>query len=240
VGKTQLLFKGLCNHWGFYFVLAWDTNGIGAQDMELMMERMSTTEGWVENIFQNPDNNAIKNVNAKNEKISVNHIYRVWVAQWMVFQIFIQVAKDTNGGNLHDTIKHDWILFQILPLIVVNAKHPFVAFMNACLSRASTNMLQSLLDSTGPSVVLGSAFNQNSFFYVIDEAQIAGKRYMGAFTDVNGEIPQPFLRLLIHACTLTGTLTLQIIVSGTGFSLDLFQTVLASGIGKYPEKWGTL
>ena len=126
--------------------------------MELMMEKMLTTEGWVENIFQNPDNNAIKNMNTENEKITVNCIYRVLVAQWMVFQIFIQVAKYTNGGNLPDTIKHDW-LFQILPLIVVDAKHPFVVFMNACLSRASTTMLQSLLDSTGPSVVLGSAFN---------------------------------------------------------------------------------
>jgi hypothetical protein len=228
-GKTRLLFEGLCKHWGFYFVSARDTNGIGAQDLEFMIERMSTTDGWVENIFKDRAPEDIVDANVENEKIAFNWIYKVLLARWMVFRTFIEVAKKQNGGLLPNNIKRDWLIFQLLPLVVADGKHPFLAFVNSCLAGASLQTLLELLDATGPAAILGSAFDHDNFFYILDEAQVAAERHMGAFADASNTV-RAWSRVSTEA-------SIKFIVSGTGFSFDLFQTILVLGVGKVPDRW---
>lgn len=66
---------------------------------------------------------------------------------------------------------------------------PFLALIDACLVGVSPESLFSLLAPLAPEKVLGSAFNPtvNSIFYALDEAQVAGKQYMGTFADTNGK-----------------------------------------------------
>ena len=100
-------------------------------------------------------------------------------------------------------------------------------------------VLRILQDSYSPSVVLGSAFNPtDAFLYVLDEAQVAGQRYMGAFADEGGTIPRPVLRPIIK-CFSTPTFA-KVIVSGTGFTLGLCKSSLASGVGKDSEDWAVV
>ena len=156
----------------------------------------------------------------------------------MVFRTFIEVAKKQNGDLLPNNIKHDWLIFQLLPLVKIDGKDPFLAFINSCLVEVSLQILEKFLDATGPAVVLGSALeHRDSFFYVLDEAQVAGAKYMGAFADATATAPRPVLHPIVRAWSRISAENIQFIVSGTGFSLDIFQTVLASGIGKVPEKW---
>jgi hypothetical protein len=238
-GKTRLLFEGLCKHWGFYFVSARDTNGIGAQDLEFTIARMWTTQGWVINIFKDRAQKDIAVADAENEKIAFNQIYKVLLARWMVFRTFIEVAKKQNGDLLPNNIKHDWLIFQLLPLIEVNGKDPFLAFINSCLVEASLQTLMRFLDATGPAVVLGSALEHcDSFFYILDEAQVAGEKYMGAFADATATAPRPVLHPIVRAWSyISAEDSIKFIVSGTGFSPDIFQTISTSGVGKVPEKW---
>ena len=203
-----------------------------------MIERMSTTDGWVDNIFKDRAPEDIVGANEKNEKIAFNRIYKVLLARWMVFHTFVEVAQKQNGGLLPSNIKHDWLIFQLLPVVVVDNKDPFLAFVNSCLAGASLQTLLDLLDGTGPEAVLGSAFGHNNFFYILDEAQVAGERYMGAFADPSATVRRPVLRPVVRGWSRIGPEgPVKFIVSGTGFSLDLFQTVLASGVGKLPEQW---
>ncbi|KAF8240566.1 hypothetical protein L208DRAFT_1384366 [Tricholoma matsutake] len=169
--------------------------------------------------------------NEKNEKIAFNRIYKVLLARWMVFRTFIEVAQKQNGGLLPNNIKHDWLIFQLLPFVVVDGKDPFLAF-------ASLQTLLDLLDVTGPTAVLGSAIGHDNFFYILDEGQVAGERYMGAFADASATIRRPVLRPVVRGWSRVSTeRSIKFIISGTGFSLDLFQTVLVSGVGKVPDQW---
>lgn len=208
-----------------------------------MIDRMGTTEGWVEDVFEGRSAEDIGKANNKNEKIAFNRLYKVLLARWIVFRTFIEVARDRNGGKLPDTIKRDWLLIQILPLVTIDGKHTFLALINECLVGASTGILEDLLDKYGPTTVLQSAFDpeHDTFFYVLDEAQVAGDRekgHMGAFADANSEIRRPVLRPIVRAwARATFDESIQFIVSGTGFSLDLFKTVLTSGVGKDPDAW---
>jgi hypothetical protein len=99
----------------------------------------------------------------ENEKIVFNQIYKVLLAWWMVFCAFTKVAKKQNGGLLPNNITHNWLIFQLLPLVVVDGNHHFLAFMNSYLVGVPLQMLLDLLDTTRPAAVLGSAFGHNNF-----------------------------------------------------------------------------
>jgi hypothetical protein len=199
-----------------------------------MIGRMSTSRGWVDDIFDDHTPKSIKKANDNNEKIAFNRLSKVLLARWIVFRAFLAVAMEQNAGNLPDDVKRDWLLFQILPLVLIDDEHPFLALMNACLVGVSTEVLEDLLDEFRPTTVLGSAFDpdRDTFFYVLDEAQVAGDLYKGAFADGHATIPRPVLRPIICAWTSSTSPAIKVIVSGTGFSLDLFRTVLTSGTGK--------
>lgn len=111
--------------------------------------------------------------------------------------------------------------------------------MNSCLVGMPMTGLRTRLSNISPTGVLGLAFTSglDSFFYVLDDAQIASKTHMGAFADVNGEFRRPVLRPIIEAWDRATSESIRFIVSGTGFSLNMFKTVLASGVGKASSTW---
>ncbi|KAM6496474.1 hypothetical protein JOM56_009180 [Amanita muscaria] len=242
-GKTALIFDGLCSRWGFYFAAAQDSNGIGTKDLQIAIDIMSKSPGWIHNAFKNPLSDAIQEANNVNEIIAFKSVYKVLLTRWILFSAFVDVAKEQHAGNLPPDLKRDWLLFQILPVVLINDIHPFIAFMNHCLVDMSMSDLESRLAKFSPGSVLGPAFDSESdnFFYILDEAQVAGARYMGAYADPNGEIRRPVLQPIIRAWdTVVPFESIRFIVSGTGFSLDLFKTVLTSrtaSVSKASPSW---
>jgi hypothetical protein len=204
-----------------------------------MIDTMEFSLGWNDDIFEDPNANSIEKGNIKNEKIAFNRVLKVMLARWIVFRTFVEVATAENAGKLPDNIKYDWLLFQIRPLVIIKDKDPFTAFMNAALVGAPTEVLQDFLTALSPTKVLGSAYDatRDSFFYVLDEAQVAGKRYTGAFSDGSATTRWPVLRPIIRAWASSPIQSMKFIVSGTGFPLSLFKTVLTSGLGKDSPAW---
>ena len=241
--KTRLLFEGLCQHWGFYFVAKRDSDGIGAQDLEGMINRMASSPGWVNNIFTDPRPEKVLFTNGNNERIASNRISKVLLARWTVFQLFIDVAKELNGGVLYDDIRTRWLLFQILPNVRIDDKDPFLALIHTCLLGVTSEVLDTLRSPLTPQKILGPAFDPplNYFFYVLDEAQVAGKQYMGAFSDADGKLPRPVLRPLVqNLASWDQYAVIRTIVSGTGFSFELFKQVVTSGVGKGNTAWDSV
>ncbi|KAH9970961.1 hypothetical protein BGW80DRAFT_1324650 [Lactifluus volemus] len=177
-GKTRLLFEGLCRHWGFYFVAAQDTDGIGAIDLQHVIERMRFD---LRSYY----------TSHRNREIAFYLLYKVLLARWVVFRTFIEVAREKNSGTLPSTIKRDWLIFQVFPVFAIRDE-PFYAIINECLVRASMRF--------SPSAILGPAFDpkHDTFFYVLDEAQVAGHLHMGKFADESGATPLPVLHPIVR------------------------------------------
>jgi hypothetical protein len=228
-----LLFEGLCKNWGFYFVAKPDTSGLGVSDLQEMIQKMGSDPNWIPNVLKSDDPQVALEGNESNEKIAFNLLYRVLVARWLVLQTFIEVAKEQYNGDVPDDLKYAWLLFQILQFPHINGIHVLEAFTSQALKGASTWLLTDLLVELGPSNVLGSAFDNNlhQFYYVLDEAQAAGKQYMGGFTDMHGKTARPVLCPIIRTWGRHRG-PIRFIVSSTGFSLELFTTVLGSGVVK--------
>ena len=194
---------------------------------------MSISSGWVDSLF--PDGHQPTPA-ANNERIAENSISKALLARWAVFDTFIKATRSIRGDVLNNNDRRDWLIFQTLPMVQHHDMDTFSALIYQCLHGVSTEVLRILQNSYSPSVVLGSAFNPtNAFLYVLDEAQVAGQRYMGAFADEGGTIPRPVLRPIIK-CFSTPTFA-KVIVSGTGFTLGLCKSSLTSGVGKDSEDW---
>jgi hypothetical protein len=238
-GKTALLFQGLCKNWGFYFVAARDTQGIGSPDLESMMRRMESSTGWMHNIFGGRSATETELANKVNGVIAGNRVLKVMLARWLIFRTFVEVTRSENSGSLPEKTRHDWLLFQILPIVGVGGVDPFLALINSCLVGVNTDVLLDMLSELTPESVLGTSFRspRGAFFYVLDEAQVAGDTYMGAFCDSDGLKERPVLRPIIRTWATEDPRGVKFIVSGTGFSLSIFKTVLTSGVGKDSSGW---
>jgi hypothetical protein len=226
-----LLFEGLCKHWGFYFVAEQDSSLLGASDLQQMIQQMGSHPDWISNVLKSADPKVAID---GNEKIAFNILHRVLVARWLVFRIFIAVAKEQHDGRVPDDLKHAWLLFQILPSLI-DGEHVLVAFTNRALRGATSFLLIDLLVDLGLVGVLGSAFNagRNQFYYVLDEAQVTGTQHMGGFVDLYGKTSKPVLHQIIRTWnTNTVRWRIPFIVSGNGFSLQLFATVTRSSVAK--------
>jgi hypothetical protein len=213
-------------------VAAHETDHIGAQDLEFMIDIMRQSPGWIRDVFQDAAVDKVLAANQINEEIAFRRISQVLLARWIIFGTFIKVARSLNAGALPASIKHDWLLFQILPVVLVGDMDPFLA-LSRVLIGASPALLRQLKDPLSPSTVLGSAFNSSTdvFQYILDEAQVAGQQYMGCFADVDGKQKRPVLRPFIRFLAKYSVKDITT-VSGTGFSPEILKTLLTSGVGK--------
>jgi len=189
--------------------------------------------GWVNNIFEIKGAAKFKSARAHNEMIATRTLSKVFLACWIVLKTFIDVVKQDNQGTLPSSILHDWLLFQLHPADIPDTEErptlfdPFTRIV-VKLSGASQATLTDLVAHYSDQVL--AIIKVKSFFCVIDEAQVAGEEYKGAFSSSDGKTERPVLRPLVgyfkkHQVT-------RLIVSGTGFSLSLFTEVMNSNISK--------
>jgi hypothetical protein len=191
---------------------------------------MRRVEGWVENVFKDPTPQSARYFSVINESITHRRLNRILVARWRIFRAFLEAASEHYGPDLCSDIKHQWLMFQILPIVRVNNMDPFTAFFKACLSGAGESVIYSLNTITLEKV-LGHHYNPSNdkFFFVLDEAQALEIKPLHRFADAAGVSSRPVLSPIIQ--NLTGREG-KVIVSGTSFSLESFNTVLASRVGK--------
>jgi len=93
--------------------------------------------GWVDNIFL--DSKTLESANSNHYHIASNRVSKVILARWVVFNTFIKVANELELEV--DTIKHDWLMFQILPSVCIDLMDPFQALLDVPLSNVNSEVL---------------------------------------------------------------------------------------------------
>lgn len=200
-----------------------------------MIRSLPYTDGWIQNIFQDSDPVKVLKGSQANEANAIMRVSRILLSRWAIFRAFIGVAKEHYGG-IPETVKYDWLLFQILPSISIRNADPFTALINTCLVGVNQEVLDSF-NTINAEVVLGPTFNDSihRFYYVLDEVQVAAQSLRGCFSDAKGLIKRPVLRPILQR--LSQDSKNNIVVSGTGFHVDDFRTVVSSGVVKGSEPW---
>jgi hypothetical protein len=99
-----------------------------------------------------------------NNRIAQESLFKVLLARWIVFCTFVEEAKTQNAGVLPDSIKHDWLLFQIHSSVASPARHPFITCISTCLDSFSFHEVKRMLASFDPKSVLGDSFGEQTSF----------------------------------------------------------------------------
>ena len=203
-------------------------------DLHHAISTMKGSPGWVNNIFEMKDPMKVKLANNQNKLIAMRILSKTFSACWIVLHTFIGIVKEDNQGTFPSSILHDWLLFQLHPTDIHNTDelftniNPFGCIFHQ-LSGASYETLSTLILYYSDCVT--EIIRPRSFFVVIDEAQVAGEEYMGAFSSSDGETKHPVLHLLAQYFR-TYHPAILLIVSGTGFSLPVFMDIMGSNVSK--------
>jgi hypothetical protein len=218
--------EGFTKSWGLYFVAARDYNGVGVNDLEAAMDDIGRHQDWTKDIrsYVGP---ARDDRNKSNIHISNVAIREVFAARLVVFRLFLQLAKARDGyvGAKHQRL---WLLFQLSnPLPGFETPHPFVT-MNKCLKRASDGALRTLIQDFEQ--IRLEYFPETRFTIALDDARQAVRLYRSCFLS-SGE-PFKVRSILREIVKVFSSLTVRIIVSGTGLSLEEVEETLSSNVGK--------
>ena len=196
-------------------------------DLENAITLMEDADGWVYDV------SATKNPKAasdQNERIAKRVLAKLFLARWVVFHEFLHLVVKDNQGTLPSNIRHHWLLFQLHSTNTKPDVTPDV-FGNVMLQLSGATLITLKFLTDEYSRKVGTITGSSSMFYIIDEAQAAGEACMGAFLSDDGKTERPVLRPIVRYLNAMPT-NIKVIVSGTGFSLQLFQKVTNSAVAK--------
>ncbi|KAG8811178.1 hypothetical protein FRC17_002596 [Serendipita sp. 399] len=233
-GKTRLVLEILTQNWGFSLVAQEGPDKIGWSDLESAIATMRFHRDWRENIFtNNPSQEEIESNNASNLVIAEKLLLKVLIARWVVFSVFIEVAKELNNGHLPTNLKHEWVLFQALPRM--SRIDIFHSIIDNCLLGFEYDTLQAFMKEFDTRKILGSQFDPatEEFVYVLDNAQVAGELCPYAFADARNGSPCSVLRPIIGAMHRTNSnlRPIRIVLSGANLSIGMLENMLTSSVG---------
>ncbi|KAJ6584171.1 hypothetical protein DFH09DRAFT_1275168 [Mycena vulgaris] len=188
-GKTRLTFEGLCQHWGFYFVGAIDSIGIGSPDLKELLQLHIPHEGhpFREEVPPDPDKVA------ENVKITHQCLRQLLLSRLLVFSLF---AEHIHAAGIKPEHKKLWLQIQAMPQAVGGLRLGDIfsgALMQVCYSddTHTTDYIAHLLAKLRH--LFGAGFHM---FFVIDEAQVIFKYHEEAYRDDDGA-HYPILREIL-------------------------------------------
>jgi hypothetical protein len=218
-----LLLEGLWGNWGFYFTAHSQPKGVGSSDLEQTLQGRERLRRLTP---LSPDNRAT--ALPENENIAFRRFLQVLYAQTVIFRVFLKCAS-VRPGRITEDHKGHWLLLQVTPETLLGKRNVFSA-LTQLLERAP---LEYLRESVQRELnIIDGLFGPRplTLFCVLDEAQVPMNLFSDCFlSGTQPAKPRPTLRPII----LTWTSVLpNLIISGTGVSMQDSETVLVSAVAK--------
>ena len=217
----------LTTYWGFYFVAIPDTNGVGVQDLEIVLEELRLYSGWVTDLEKDPERRVDQN--KINANIASLYLKRVLAARIAVFKLFLELAVKADGGLL-EKHKLSWLFFQAsYPHHPVLKPHPIVRIMNNCFRDASSRALDAWIERLGE-IRVEHKPHLDDFIIGLDEAQRAVRLHPRPFLSATDDnVFRSILREIVKTFIKQ---PVTLFVSGTGVTMEELQDTVGSGVSK--------
>jgi hypothetical protein len=220
-GKTRLLLEGLWRNWGFYFTARNQPEGVGSSDLEQVLLDLRRR---LKKITDENDSTVLND----NQDVAARRLLLILYVRIFVFRVFLQCASAMPGGITEDH-KGRWLLIQVAPETLLARPDIFLALMRLA-GRASTDYLHQVIRTEYDFVAELLGPQPPVLFCVLDEAQVPTNEFLDCFrSEPEPAKPRPILREII----LTWIEVLpNLIVSGTGVSMEEVETVISSLVAK--------
>lgn len=237
-GKTRLLFDGLCQSWGLYFISQPDSSSLGSTDLDFgIRQSIPRSVDFTEDLSRSTD---LASALEHNRTIAHGRFNEIILARVMVLAQFI-VEVEEAGLDLQ-SMKATWLLMQLLPSKMRSPEDKDDIFTQLALqfSRATTTDVENHVRWLLRWIRRKLGQEDHPLFCVIDEAPIAATQLTKSFRDSSTLTPRPVLRELVAAWARfnLGTSTdlnaaqLRFILSGTGINATLVNEAIRSAVSK--------
>jgi hypothetical protein len=221
-GKTRLLLEGLHKYWGLYFTARPQPDGVGSSDLENILQKFR--KGRLSPI---PEENPLPTLEANRSEAS-RQFYMVLYARLFIFLVYLRCTSEMPGG-ITEAHKGRWLLIQLVPSILPDINDCFDEFTKLLAGASSDNLLtriQMTLDN------IRKLLPNSSLFCVLDEAQVPTNQFSEYFrSDLDPAKHRPILREIIGAWKEYFP---NLIISGTGVSMQEMEIVFGSAVAKEP------
>jgi hypothetical protein len=221
-GKTSLLLNGLNQNFGLYFTARAQPDGVGSEDMENILKKFSQEGRLMPITDQNHTTATAANRNAAERQFLLllyGHI--------LFLRIFLQEAFTMPDGITEDH-KGCWLLIQVMPkTLLARFDDPFATFTEQLAGASAEYLRRAIKEDLA---IVKGLLGSEALFCVLDEAQIPTEGFMYCFlSDSTPAEPRPILREIIRTWS---DYFPNLIVSGTGVSMQTMQAVLGSSVAK--------
>ncbi|KAJ3848715.1 hypothetical protein EV368DRAFT_86306 [Lentinula lateritia] len=229
-GKTRLLFEGLCLHWGLYFTCAIDSSYLGAGDLTLAINHLESNRNWTRYL---PLRSSARHATSLRNNIQTVHRLtgEALLARLLVFKMYLEACSKDGFCLDH---RQRWLESQIFPHTFASSCEPYGKLKHE-IARAylPDSVLDEAIMRTLEDIQGIWEMSQDEFFYiVIDEANVASQKHNGAFEDEHGRYP--LLKEIIRSWKRRmGHLPIKFIVAGTVIPQEHFR----SNTGEWDEFW---
>ncbi|KAJ7070135.1 hypothetical protein C8F01DRAFT_1246271 [Mycena amicta] len=262
-GKTRHVLEGLCLNWGFYLCLKDKTEDIGSVDMNSVKERVELKKNYFTTQLPPDHDPTFQTKLEENRDLARASFSHVILARLLVFRMFLTAIAYSGRAPVADD-KRRWTLLQINPSFLgcrdifdelasiidsptVTARQHPSSVREVEFKQTSTAIIQAVTDPKllprderpSESEVTGNlGSNSQTFYFVLDEAQIAANEMRSAFRsgalDREGKyIHRPLLReflVVLHGLVLLWNH--GVVITGTGLDIKLIEEATNSVILK--------
>ncbi|KAJ7075258.1 hypothetical protein B0H15DRAFT_956663 [Mycena belliarum] len=221
-GKTRLSFEGLCENWGFYFIMEGDSNHLGASDLGREFYKELDAVGAQGFAFHLPSQDS-PTFAADALKRNIDIIDRIYsvvlLGRLLIFQMFSEIIDSRGITEAH---KRRWLLLQLIPRLPEFPSYDIFATLQIYTCDLDTDEVQDMIAVMFSRLrkIYGPQFH---LFYVIDEAQLASRAHTDAFRH-DGK-PYPLLREIIQSWSVKGwPHEVSFVICGTDIPKDGFES----------------
>ncbi|KAJ7186528.1 hypothetical protein C8R46DRAFT_1057396 [Mycena filopes] len=194
-GKTRLSLEGLCQHWGFYFILERDANSLGSADCGPNEYQRLLPGTRFSHRLPPTESPAFlpalrRNVEVIDEKFSL-----ILLCRLLIFHLYSEIVQ--SEGITQDHMKK-WLLFQLQPSITGDSSYDIFSELKTYAYKLRSDEINDFIAILFSKVrkIHGPDFH---LFYVIDEAQLASRLHIRAFQHEGKSYP--VLQEIIHCWT---------------------------------------
>ncbi|CAL1716027.1 unnamed protein product [Somion occarium] len=249
-GKTRVLFEGLSQSWGFYFVCNKEqATAFGSQDLPWVLENMNPSEPSSFTIdLKTCAESTYEQVHRHHRLTAHRQSLSVLLSRALILLTLLRMAREQYPQKRLDEFRRHWLYLQLRPADIlernVQGEDVFqqlsLILQNACDKYLEKDDYQ---DREKLPIVMGQirrmfgiADFHSRLYVVVDEAQEATKKLKAAFRFEGGQAEPPMMRPIL--CKLAETFGRygSLIFSGTSLSLIEGLRPMSYNIMKY-DPW---
>ena len=203
---------------------------LGSVDLQSALESIATSRGFNDDPWKLPTSER-GDAFMFNDVVAKRHVYQILTARLLVFERFLEVAREVRPAASLNGLKLHWLHLQLCSEGIFSGVDLFARISSLLGDASDEFLLMGGRKLQYRLVDLRTRFDLDiEFFLILDEAQVALNFLPDSFCSYsNNELKRPVLSPIVD--TFSRSASFPAIVSGTDLSINVVNDVVNASVG---------